>query len=257
MTLISSTVSASESQPAQPRSVLVTGASGGIGGAVCRAFAQAGYRVGIHYHRGKASAELLLSELERAGGRAVLHQADVRDAASVQQMVTLFARDNPGPLSFVCAAGIGSAHLVLRHGEDDWADIIATNLTGLFHCLRAMAPCLQAQGGGSVVVVGSYAGYQGMAGQAAYAASKAGMLGLVKTAALEWGSQNVCVNLVWPGWQTSKLAEAALSRREGWHDHALSRPPTLDEVVATVVHLAQMKDVSGQVWNCDSRPLFL
>jgi 3-oxoacyl-[acyl-carrier protein] reductase len=82
-------------------------------------------------------------------------------------------------------------------------------------------------------------------------------MGLVKTAALEWGSQNVCVNLVWPGWQTSRLSEAAMSRREGWEDHTLSRPPTLDEVAATVVHLAQMKDVSGQVWNCDSRPVFI
>jgi 3-oxoacyl-[acyl-carrier protein] reductase len=120
-----------------------------------------------------------------------------------------------------------------------------------------MAPCLEAQGGGSIVVIGSYAGYQGIAGQSAYAASKAGMLGLVKTAALEWGSQNVCVNLLWPGWQPSRLADAAMCRREGWGDHALSRPPAVEEVVATVVHLAQMKDVSGQVWNCDSRPVFL
>jgi 3-oxoacyl-[acyl-carrier protein] reductase len=236
---------------------LVTGASGGIGGAVCRAFAHAGCRVGIHYHRGKASAELLLSELEQAGGRASTYHADVRDAASVRQMVALFAHDSPPPLSFVCCAGVARAQLVVRHGEDDWADVIATNLTGLFHCLRAMAPCLQAQGGGSIVVVGSYAGYQGVPGQAAYAASKAGTLGLVKTAALEWGSQNVCVNLLWPGWQNSTLAEAAMSRREGWDDHALSRPPAVEEVVATVVHLARMKDVSGQVWNCDSRPVFL
>ena len=257
MALISTTAPASGSLTGQPRSVLVTGASGGIGGAVCRAFAHAGCRVGIHYHRRKGSAELLLSELEQAGGRASTYQADVRDAASVRQMVDLFAHDSPRPLSFVCAAGVASAQLVVRHGEDDWADVIATNLTGLFHCLRATAPWLQAQGGGSIVVVGSYAGYQGKAGQAAYAASKAGMLGLIKTAALEWGSQNVCVNLLWPGWQNSTLAEAAMSRREGWDDHALSRAPALDEVVATVVHLAGMKDVSGQVWNCDSRPVFL
>ena len=257
MTLISPATAASESRSAVRRSVLVTGASGGIGGAVCRAFAEAGSPVGIHYHRSQASAELLLSEVEQAGGQAALYQADVRDAASVQQMIDRFSRENPGPLSFVCAAGIGSAHLVLRQGEDDWADVIATNLTGLFHCLRAMAPCLLAQGGGSIVVVGSYAGYQGMAGQAAYATSKAGMLGLVKTAALEWGAQNVCVNLLWPGWQTSRLADAAISRREGWGDHALCRPPAVDAVAATVVHLAQMKDVSGQVWNTDSRPVYL
>ena len=257
MTLISTVTAASEFQPALPQSVLVTGASGGIGGAVCRAFAQLGSPIGIHYHRSKSSAESLLSEVERTGGRAALYQADVRDAAAVQQMVNRFSREHAGPLSFVCAAGIGSAHLLLRQGEEDWADVMATNLTGLFHCLRAMAPHLQAQGGGSIVVVGSYAGYQGMTGQAAYATSKAGVLGLVKTAALEWGTQNVRVNLLWPGWQTSRLAEAAISRREGWGDHALCRPPTVDAVAATVVHLAQLNDVSGQVWNTDSRPVFL
>src|SRR6185312_12558255 len=114
-----------------------------------------------------------------------------------------------------------------------------------------------AQGGGSIVVVGSYAGYQGSAGQAAYAASKAGQLGLVKTAALEWGNDNICVNIVWPGWQNTKLAEGANPGKTGWRDHALQRPPALDGVVRTVVHLTQAKDVSGQVWNCDSRSLFL
>jgi 3-oxoacyl-[acyl-carrier protein] reductase len=242
---------------AGPRSVLVTGASGGIGHAVSRACAATGWSVGIHYYRGKAAAELLQAELERAGSAAALYQADVRDAQAVQQMVDAFRRDSGRPVSFVCAAGLGSGDLVLNLNDDHWQDVIATNLTGLFHCLRAMAPVLQMQGGGSIVVVGSYAGYQGTAGQAAYAASKAGLIGLVKTAALEWGPDNICVNLLWPGWQQTRLAESAIRRREGWRDHALGRPPALDEVVRTLVHLAQVKDVSGQVWNCDSRSLFL
>jgi 3-oxoacyl-[acyl-carrier protein] reductase len=102
-------------------------------------------------------------------------------------------------------------------------------------------------------VVGSYAGYHGSVGQAAYAASKSGLIGLVKTAALEWGPENIRVNLLLPGWQNTRLSKGALP--EGWHDHALRRPPLLDEVVQSVVHLAQLKDVSGQVWNCDSRNL--
>jgi 3-oxoacyl-[acyl-carrier protein] reductase len=237
--------------------VLVTGASGGIGHAVSRACAAIGCAVGIHYYRGKAAAERLLAELGGAGRTAALYQADVRDGESVQQMVDGFQRDSDRPLSFVCAAGIGSAELMLNLKEHHWQDVIATNLTGVFHCLRAMAPVLQAQGGGSILVVGSYAGYQGATGQAAYAASKAGVVGLVKTAALEWGPDNICVNLVWPGWQQTKLAESAIRRRQEWSDHALGRPPALEEVVRTVTHVLQVKDVSGQVWNCDSRSLFL
>jgi 3-oxoacyl-[acyl-carrier protein] reductase len=241
----------------RPGSVLVTGASGGIGGCVSRAFADAGWHVGVHYHKGKASAESILGRIERAGGSGSLYEADVRDAESVQQMVAAFSRNSPPPLSFVCAAGVGGGHLLVKFPEGDWAEVLATNLTGTFHCLRAMAPVLQVQGGGAIVVVGSYAGYQGGAGQAAYAASKAGLVGLVKTAALEWGPDNICVNLVWPGWQATKLAERAVHAKEAWEDHALRRPPALDEVAGTVIRLAQLKDMSGQVWNCDSRYLFL
>ena len=240
-----------------PGSVLVTGASGGIGRAISRAFGSAGWCVGVHYHKGKASAEQVLREIERTGGRGALYEADVRHARSVEQMVNAFAQNHPPPLSFVCAAGIGGGELVLRLQEHDWAEVMATNLTGLFHCLRAMVPPLRGQGGGSIVVVGSYAGYQGSAGQAAYAASKAGQLGLVKTAALEFGEDNICVNLLWPGWQNTKLAEGANPGKAGWRDHALRRSPALEEVVRTVIHLVQVKDVSGQVWNCDSRLLFL
>lgn len=240
----------------RPGSVLVTGASGGIGADISRAFGSAGWWVGVHYHKSKASAEEVLSTIEGAGGSGALYEADVRDAQSVEQMVGMFSRNSPPPLSFVCAAGVGDSHLLLKLHEDHWAEVMATNLTGLFHCLRAMAPPLRAQGGGSIVVVGSYAGYQGSTGQAAYAASKAGQVGLVKTAALEWGQDNICVNLLWPGWQKTKLAGVTRDK-EGWHDHALGRPPALDEVVRSVVHLAQLHDISGQVWNCDSRALFL
>jgi 3-oxoacyl-[acyl-carrier protein] reductase len=211
----------------------------------------------VHYHREKASAELLLQYVTQVGGSGSLYQADVRDADSVQHMVGAFSRDHQRPIGFVCAAGIGGGQLALKLREDEWQNVLATNLTGLFHCLRAMAPRLQVQGGGSIVVVGSYAGYQGMTGQAAYAASKAGLVGLVKTAALEWGQDSICVNLVLPGWQRTKLSDAAMPGPQAWRDHALGRPPALDEVARTVVHLAHMQDVSGQVWNCDSRSVSL
>jgi 3-oxoacyl-[acyl-carrier protein] reductase len=101
--------------------------------------------------------------------------------------------------------------------------------------------------------VGSYAGLHGSVGQAAYAASKAGLLGLMKTAAQEWGPENICINLVLPGWHKTGLTEEAMSTAGEWKDHALRRPPSLNEVAQTVLYLAQLKDVSGQIWNCDSR----
>ena len=237
------------------RAVLVTGASGGIGRAISLAFAAAGWSVGIHYHRNKAAAEDTLTQVAAIGGTGVLYEVDIREAHAVQQMVEASCRRTPVPSVFVCNAGIGRSSLLLRQREDDWAEAIATNLTGTFQCLRAMAPPLLARGGGSIIVIGSYAGVHGSIGQAAYAASKAGLIGLVRTAAHEWGAGNVRVNLLLPGWQKTELTQEAMSAGDNWNDHALGRAPLREEVAKTVLHLAQLNDVSGQVWNCDSRLL--
>ena len=235
------------------QTVLVTGASGGIGRAISLAFGKAGWFVGLHYHRDKASVEMTQRQIKGAGGASAFYDADIRDAESVRQMVERFCRDVSAPAVCVCNAGIGGGSLVLKQRWEDWDNVITTNLTGTFHCLRAMAPALLAQGGGSIVVVGSYAGLHGSVGQAAYAASKAGLIGLMKTAAQEWGPENICINLVLPGWHKTGLTEGAMSTAGEWKDHALRRPPSLNEVAQTVLYLAQLKDVSGQIWNCDSR----
>jgi 3-oxoacyl-[acyl-carrier protein] reductase len=235
--------------------VLITGASGGIGRAISLAFGKIGWYVGVHYWRNKAAAEAVLQQILAVGGAGDLYQADIRDADSVQRMIDELCGHVAISPVFVCNAGIGQSSLLLRQREEAWAEVLATNLTGTFHCLRAMAPPLLVRGRGSIIVVGSHTGFHGAAGQAAYAASKAGLIGLIKTAAQEWGPQNVRVNLVLPGWQKTSLTEGLFPKGEGWLDHALRRPPAIEEVVRTVVHLAQLKDVSGQVWNCDSRNL--
>src|SRR5437016_12383218 len=185
----------------QRHAVLVTGASGGIGRAISLAFAAAGWSVGVHYHRNKSAAEGTLTQVVAAGGAGALYEADVRESHAVELMVEASCRLVPVPSVFICNAGIGGSHLLLRQGEEEWAEVMATNLTGTFHCLRAMAPPLLARGGGSILVIGSHAGFHGATGQAAYAASKAGLIGLVHTAAQEWGAGNIRVNLLLPGWQ--------------------------------------------------------
>ena len=237
------------------QAVLVTGASGGIGRAISLAFAAAGWSVGVHYHRNKTAAEDTLTQVVATGGAGALYEADIRESHAVQQMVGASCRLLPVPSVFICNAGIGGSSLVLKQREEDWAEVLATNLTGTFHCLRAMAPPLLARGGGSIVVIGSYAGFHGAIGQAAYAASKAGLIGLVHTAAQEWGAGNVRVNLLLPGWQKTGLSIGVMPAGDNWNGHALDRPPSREEVAKTVLHLAQLDDVSGQVWNCDSRNL--
>ncbi|MDF0674856.1 MAG: SDR family NAD(P)-dependent oxidoreductase [Nitrospira sp.] len=235
--------------------VLITGASGGIGRAICEGFGKAGWYVGVHYYCNKPSAEETLRQVLHAGGAGDLYPADIREAESVRHMIDRFSSCASGPLVLVCNAGIGQSDLLVRHSQEIWENVLATNLTGTFHCLRAMAPALLTRGGGSIIVIGSHTGFHGVAGQSAYATSKAGLIGLVRTAALEWGPQNIRVNLVLPGWQKTDLTEGIFPESSGWPDHALHRPPAIEEVAGTIVHLAQLNDVSGQVWNCDSRHL--
>jgi 3-oxoacyl-[acyl-carrier protein] reductase len=235
--------------------VLVTGASGGIGRAISLAFGRIGWHVGVHYSRNKSEAETTLRQVQAQGGTGNLYQADIRKSDSVQQMIDTWRSRVPLTAAFICNAGIAESSLLVRQPERAWHDVIETNLTGTFHCLRAMAPVLLAGGGGSIVVIGSHTGFHGASGQAAYATSKAGLIGLVKTAVWEWGPQNIRVNLVLPGWQQTGLTAGIFPEGSGWLDHALRRPPSLEESARTVVHLAQLNDVSGQVWNCDSRNL--
>ena len=108
---------------------------------------------------------------------------------------------------------------------------------------------------GAIIVVGSYAGVHGDAGQSAYAASKAGLLGLVTAAALEWGAHDIRVNAILPGWHQTELAGAAMPDATELNRHLLERTPCLQEVAHYIFHLATRRGISGQVWNLDSRIL--
>ncbi|HYM37405.1 MAG TPA: SDR family oxidoreductase [Nitrospiraceae bacterium] len=232
--------------------VLVTGGSGGIGRALCLAFGTAGWRVGVHYYTSAQAAARTAAMVHQRGGTALLIKADIRDGKQAREMVNQLM-DRWGRLDvLICNAGVASRELVLRTDAEAWATVVDTNLTGTFHCLQAAGPVLFKQRDGTVLIVGSLAGAQGTAGQAAYAASKAGLLGLVKTVAKEWGGQNVRVNAVLPGWHNTALAGAAFPD-EAPADHVLRRTSSLKEVARIIYQLALLRDSSGQVWNLDSR----
>ncbi len=234
---------------------LITGGSGGIGRALCLEFAHAGWQVGVHYRDRKAEAERTVSLMTQHGGTSMTYQADIREADQVDAMIkTLDA--TYGQLDvMLCSAGISSSRLLLRLTTEEWGNVIATNLSGTFHCLQAAGRQMLEQKYGAIIVVGSYAGVHGDVGQSAYAASKAGLLGLVKAAALEWGSNNIRVNAVLPGWHQTELAGAAMPDATELNRHLLGRTPCLQEVAQSIFHLATKQDISGQVWNLDSRLL--
>lgn len=237
------------------RTALITGGSRGIGRAVCLAFSRAGWQVGVHYHERKAEAEQTVSLITQHGGTSMPYQADIRDAAQVEAMVTRFVATYGRLDVMICNAGIPSNQLLLRLTTEEWGNIIATNLSGSFYCLQAAGRQMLGQKYGSIIVVGSYAGVHGDIGQSAYAASKAGILGLVKASALEWGADNIRVNAVLPGWHQTELAGTAMPDATELNRHLLGRTPCLQEVAQSIVYLATRQDMSGQIWNLDSRLL--
>lgn len=146
--------------------VLVTGASGGIGRAISQAFGEIGWYVGVHYYQNESAAETTLGQVLKVGGTGSTYAADVREPESVRRMFDQFSRNTQGPIAVVCNAGIGQSELLVRHADHIWDNVLATNLTGTFHCLRACAPLLLDRGGGSIIVIGSHTGFHGARGRA-------------------------------------------------------------------------------------------
>ncbi len=243
------------------KTVLVTGGSGGIGRAICLNFAASGWTVGVHYLNsadGAAKTVSLISDRipgKEAEREPKAYRADITLESEVHNLVQKFIRDYGGLDTIVCNAGIAAAELVIKQRVEDWTRVIATDLTGAFYCVQAAGRAMVESGGGSIIVVGSYAGAQGSTGQAAYASAKAGLIGLVRTAAREWGPSNIRVNLVYPGWHPTALAGNAFPDEHCPTGHVLGHRSNLEDVARTICHLAELSGVSGQIWNLDSRLL--
>lgn len=232
---------------------MVFGGSGVIGGAIATAFGQQGWTVGIHYHQHQSAAIETATTIQKAGGKSSLYQADVAISSQVCDTLQDFMQSHSFLNVLVWAVGVGSSTLLVKTSPQEWTRTLQINLTGAYHVLKAVAPIFEQQKDGAVILVGSLSGEQGIAGQAAYAASKAGLIGLMRTAAHEWGAFNIRVNIIFPGWHLSPLSEP------GWHSvmehciHTLHRTPSLKEMANSVYHLALSPDTSGQVWNLDNR----
>jgi len=243
-----------DSRPSsRTRVVMVTGASRGLGRAIAVGFGRAGDRVVVNYRTDAAEAERTVRAVEEAGGTAIPYQADVRDAKNVAAMVAATV-DRWGRLDvLVCNAAVTEDSLVLRLSDEAWDTVVATTLSGAFHCLQQAGAVMQSQRAGAIILIGSLAGLQGRAGQAPYAAAKAGLLGLMKTAAREWGAAGVRVNAILPGWHATALTGFIDDPAPAPFEPVLGHGTTLEAAAAFVVALAAMPDVSGQIFTLDSR----
>lgn len=239
------------------RAVIVTGGSRGLGREIALGFGRAGNRVVVNYRADDGRAADVVRQIVSSGGEAFQFKADVRIADEVNAMVAETV-DRWGVVDvLVNNAGITKDNLLLRISEEDWDDVLKTNLNGPFHVIRAVSRSMSKQRNGHIINVASIVGLQGREGQANYSASKAGLIGFTKACAKEFGCFNIKVNAVLPGYMPTdmgdKVSGPILDRV--LRENALNRVSDPGEVARFIYHLSLMNNVSGQVFNLDSRIL--
>lgn len=189
--------------------VLVTGGERGIGQRICFDFAERGANVVVNYPflSELENAEKTKKEIKDKGGHAICLQADVRDAKQIDEMVVKITESFGKIDILVNNAGVTKDNLLIKMSEEDWQYVINVNLTGVFNCTKRVIKEMMKTRYGRIVNISSIMGLAGNIGQANYAASKGGIVAFTKSVAKEFGSRNITVNAVAPGYIMTSMTE--------------------------------------------------
>ena len=247
--------------------VIIVGATGGLGSEVARRFGSAGAKVVVSdIARAQTAAEKLVSEINNGRGEALAYQADVRAYEELKAMVEETVRRWDRVDIMVNLAGGSLAmltkkenKLLVDHSEEDWDLLIDINLKGSFNCLKAVAPQMIKQRDGHIILVASGQGLRPNKAMSIYAAAKAGVIGMMRAAAIELGEHNIKVNAVCPGLIVHEQLppiSGALIRKSYINQTMLSRLSNPEDFADWVVFLSQKDNASGQIYNLDSRVFF-
>jgi 3-oxoacyl-[acyl-carrier protein] reductase len=238
------------------RVALVTGGSRGLGAEIVRELAQAGADVAFTYRNDEAAAQALAREITALSRRSLSTRADASDFGAAERFVAEVAKELGRFDILVCNAGVANAMALQNVTEQAWDSAIDVSLKGAFNYIRAAAPIYMGQDSGKIVCIGSINGLRGRIGSIAYNSAKAGLVGLVKTAAAELGRHNVNVNVVAPGFieTPSQSQTPELIRDLVLKECAIRRLGTPADVAPVVVFLCSdaARHVTGQVIKVDA-----
>jgi len=238
------------------KTVLITGASRGIGRELALAFGKAGYAVGVNCLREEAKAQTVVQEIIQAGNpNADIFVGDVRDSLKVRQLMDAFVKRWNSFDVLINNAGITRDCTLLKMTNGEWNDVIDTNLSGTFWCVREAARLMSPNKKGSIINIVSIMGVRGGYGNANYAASKAGVIGLTQTAARELGRLSIRVNAVLPGFHKTDMS-AHLSKEietKVMSEHILGTSTQVSDLSSFLLGLSENQSISGQVFSVDNR----
>lgn len=239
----------------QDKIALVTGGSRGIGKSIALALAGEGAHVAITYRSAASSAEEVLKTIRAKGRKASGHQSDARQFDEAQKVVDAVVKEFGRLDVLVNNAGITKDTLLMRMTEQDWDDVIDTNLKSAFAFSKAACRPMMGQREGRIINISSIAGVIGNAGQTNYAASKAGLIGMTKTLAKELASRNIQVNAVAPGFVDTDMTEKLNPQQKEalMNLIPLKRTAKPEEIASVVVFLASPASsyMTGQVLCVD------
>ncbi len=187
--------------------VIVTGSSGGIGSAIAKALAKAGYQVVACYHRNEERAKALQKEIKGEGGACDLLRFDISSREETQDVLSRYLAEHGAPWGVVCNAGLCRDNVFPAMEGDDWDKVIHTNLDGFYNVIHPLVMAMCRKREGRIVVMSSISGLVGNRGQVNYSASKAGLIGAAKALATELASRFITVNCIAPGIIDTEMIE--------------------------------------------------
>ena len=235
--------------------VLVTGAGRGIGASIAKRFASEGAEVIVNYSGNDEAAQKTVDEITATGGQAQKYKCSVNDSESVKVMIDEIIKEFGRIDILVNNAGITKDGLMLRMTDEDFDRVIDVNLKGTFNCTKYVSKYMLKQKSGKIINISSVVGLSGNAGQVNYSASKAGIIGITKSAAKELSSRGITVNAVAPGYVDTDMTKVLSDniRNEILKNIPLQRMGNVEDISNCVAFLAfeDASYITGQVISVD------